>query len=109
MNYLLAGALEFKRWALLEMSTTFRAQIFCTQQKQIGLLYEPIIHNLVYWLKEAPTIDHTWMPALLYLYVEWFSLNAKLLSWNSTQGLKSMDTSWENDNIKEKASKKKNL
>ena len=51
------------------------------------------------------------MPTLLYLYVEWLSLNAKLLttpvSWNSIQQLKLMDTTWENDNIKEKASKKK--
>ena len=55
------------------------------------------------------------MPALLYFYVEWLNLNAKLLrnstGWNSTQRLKPKDISWEIDNINEKASeqKKKNL
>ena len=50
------------------------------------------------------------MPALLYFYVEWLSLNARVIkypiNWNSTQWLKPMDISWENDNIK---GKKKNL
>ena len=50
------------------------------------------------------------MPALLYFYVEWLSLNARVVkypnSWNSTQWLKPMDISWENDNIKGKKKKK---